>query len=168
MKHILYVDMDNVLVDFRAGIARLDPVVRAAHAQHLDEVPGIFENLPPMPGAIDAFHELCGLFDTYVLSTAPWNNPPSWTQKLLWVQRHLGPDAYKRLILTHHKDLNAGDFLVDDRPNNGASRFRGEWIAFGSPEFPDWAVVLPYLRQRAVELADTDANLECGSQAHPG
>ena len=56
--------------------------------------------------------------------------------------------AYKRLILTHHKDLNHGDFLVDDRPNNGADRFEGEWIRFGSPEFPDWQAVLDYLRTK--------------------
>jgi len=31
------------------------------------------------------------------------------------VKTHLGADAYKRLILTHHKNLNVGDYLIDDR-----------------------------------------------------
>jgi hypothetical protein len=30
-----------------------------------------------------------------------------------------GDVAYKRLILTHHKDLNRGDFLIDDRDRSG-------------------------------------------------
>ena len=32
-----------------------------------DDVPGIFGRMDPMPGAIEAFHELSQLFDTYVL-----------------------------------------------------------------------------------------------------
>jgi 5'(3')-deoxyribonucleotidase len=65
------------------------------------------------------------------------------------VKRHLSANAYKRLILTHHKNLNHGDFLVDDRTKNGADRFRGEHIIFGSREFPDWPAVVAYLRERA-------------------
>jgi hypothetical protein len=33
--------------------------------------------------------------------------------------------------------LNRGDFLVDDRPKNGADQFAGEWIHFGSEAFPE-------------------------------
>jgi hypothetical protein len=39
-----------------------------------------------------------------------------------------------------------GDYLVDDRPNNGAENFKGEWIHFGSEEYPNWASVLTYLQ----------------------
>ena len=53
--------------------------------------------------------------------------------------------AYKRLILSHHKDLNRGDYLIDDRPHNGARSFHGELIVFGSPQFPDWDAVLAHL-----------------------
>ena len=31
------------------------------------------------------------------------------------MKKYLGEIAYKRLILTHHKNLNFGDFLIDDR-----------------------------------------------------
>ena len=63
-------------------------------------------------------------------------------------KKHLGEYAKKRLILSHHKHLNYGDFLVDDRPNNGASEFKGQWIQFGSPDFPDWKTVREYLIER--------------------
>ncbi len=86
----LYVDMDGVLVDFDSGVARLEPAIRAAYAGHLDDVPGVFGLMDPMPGAIEAFAELARTFDTYILSTAPWRNPSAWSDKVMRVQRHLG------------------------------------------------------------------------------
>jgi 5'-nucleotidase len=153
MPRILYIDMDNVLADFGSGIARLSPETRARYADRLDEVPGIFSLMDPLPHAVESFGELAVLFDTYILSTAPWENPSAWSDKLLWVKQHLGQSAYKRLILTHHKDLNRGDFLVDDRSKNGADRFAGEHILFGSEGFPDWPAVVAYLRDRNVRAA---------------
>lgn len=149
MKKTLYLDMDNVLVDFRSGIARLPKELVAAYAGRLDEVPGIFALMDPMQGAIAAFETLTPRFDTYVLSTAPWENPSAWSDKLAWVKRYLGPGAYKRLILSHHKHLNQGHYLVDDRSKNGADRFQGEHILFGSERFPDWGSVTEYLLKRA-------------------
>jgi 5'(3')-deoxyribonucleotidase len=105
--------------------------------------------MDPMDGAVDAFHKLEPLFDTYILTTASWENPSAWSDKLEWVKRHLGDGAKKRLIITHHKDLNRGDFLVDDRTRNGAEQFGGELILFGSSSFPNWEVVVQYLRQKA-------------------
>ncbi len=149
MRKVLYVDMDNVLVDFPSAFDRLDPPLLAQYEGRLDEVPGIFSMMSPMPGSVDAFTELAGLFDTYVLSTSPWENPSAWSDKLLWVKKHLGQHAHKRLILSHHKNLNAGDFLVDDRTKNGADRFAGEHLLFGSARFPDWPSVTAYLREKA-------------------
>ncbi len=148
-KKTLYIDMDNVLVDFPSAFGHLGEDVHAAYADRLDEVPGIFALMQPLPGAVDAFHELSGLFDTYILSTAPWENGSAWSDKLAWVKLHLGAPAYKRLILSHHKHLNHGDFLVDDRTRNGVDRFRGQHIHFGTDAFPDWAAVLEHLRPLA-------------------
>ena len=149
MRKILYVDMDNVLVDFRSGIARLPQNLATKYAERPDEAPGIFATMDPVADAVASYIELAALFDTYVLSTSPWENPSAWSDKLRWVKQHLGASAYKRLILSHHKNLNHGDYLVDDRTNNGADRFVGEHILFGSPAFPDWPAVVGYLRVRA-------------------
>jgi len=146
LKKILFVDMDNVLVDFPSGIARIEESTRLEYEGRLDEVPGIFSLMLPMPGAIEAYGELAATFDTYVLSTAPWENPSAWSDKLLWVKKHLGEPARKRLILSHHKNLNAGSYLIDDRVKNGAGEFEGEHIHFGTKRFPDWSSVLEYLR----------------------
>lgn len=145
----LYFDMDNVLVDFASGIARLDEATKRQYEGHLDDVPGLFSLMDPMPGAIDAVHRLAERFDVYILSTAPWKNPSAWADKVAWVTRYLDDVLHKRLILTHRKDLVKGDFLVDDRPKHGAKTFEGEWIPFGSERFPDWLAVEAYLMENA-------------------
>ena len=145
---ILYIDMDGVLVNFQTGIDRLTEQQRQEHLGREDECPGIFGLMEPQPGAVDAFNELSQLFDTYILSTAPWENDTAWTDKLNWVKKYLGKPAYKRLILSHNKHLNSGDFLVDDRLANGADRFTGEHIHFRTDRFPDWISVVKYLLEK--------------------
>lgn len=137
--------MDNVLVDFASGIARIDEAIRREYEGRLDEVPGIFALMDPMTGAIEAAHRLAEKYDVYILSTAPWKNPSAWADKVAWVTKYLDDVFHKRLILSHHKDFVKGDYLIDDRPKHGAETFEGEWIQFGSERFPNWNAVLDYL-----------------------
>ena len=148
MKKIVYVDMDNVLVDFPSAIAQLSDQIKSEYEDRLDEVPDIFSMMKPLSGAVEAFEELSVLYDTYILSTAPWNNNSAWSDKHHWVKEYIGQPAHKRLILTHHKNLNDGDYLIDDRTKNGADRFKGEHIQFGTERFPDWETVMRYLRKK--------------------
>ena len=147
-KKILYVDLDNVLVDFQSGIVKLPEEVKIKFEGHLDDVPNIFSLMTPVKNAVECYNELCEHFDTYILSTASWENPSAWSDKLVWVKKYLKENAYKRLILSHHKDLNKGDFLIDDRTKNGADRFEGELIQFKTSKFPDWITVKNYLLER--------------------
>ena len=117
-KKTLYIDMDNVLVDFESGIAKLPADQVAAAGDELDNAPGIFALMEPMPGAVAAFTELSTLFDIYILSTAPWGNPTAWSDKLLWVKRYLGKPAEKRLILSHHKKVGVGMFHRGSDPKH--------------------------------------------------
>ena len=150
MQKILYVDLDNVLVAFPSAFPHLSLEILQQYEGRLDEVPGIFSLMEPLPQAIASFEELATKFDTYILSTSPWGNPSAWSDKLLWVKRYLGEIAHKRLILSHHKHLNSGDFLIDDRTKNGADRFSGEHILFGSDEFPDWPSVVEYMNGKII------------------
>ena len=145
MKKILYIDMDNVLVNFPSGISKLSQEVINEYESNLDEVPNIFSLMEPLEGAIDSFEILSQRYDTYILSTAPWENSSAWSDKVKWVKKYLGESAYKRLILSHHKNLNHGDYLIDDRTKNGAGEFKGELIQFGTDKFPDWKSVCSYL-----------------------
>ena len=145
-RKIVYVDMDGVLVDFQSGIDQLDSTTLEQYKGQLDNVPNIFSTMKPIDGAIDAFKKLTSKYDVYLLSTSPWDNPSAWRDKVVWVQKNLGTYGYKRLILSHNKNLNKGDYLIDDRPkSNGAKYFDGKVIHFGSRRFPDWDAVLKYL-----------------------
>ncbi|WP_343989880.1 5' nucleotidase, NT5C type [Nocardioides dubius] len=144
--------MDGVICDFDSAFGYLDPGVLDRYRGQEDQIPGMFSLMDPIPGAIEAVAELTTLFDTYVLSTVPWANTSGASQKIEWIQCHFGADKdsplWKRVILSHHKHLNRGDFLIDDRPHrNGAARFAETNIGattlhFGGLDFPDWAAVL--------------------------
>ena len=144
-KKRLYFDMDGVLVDFESGLAQQDEQTLKEYEGRYDEIPGLFGLMQPMPGAIEAVHKLNEHYDCYILSTAPWNNPSAWSDKVTWITKHLDDVFHKKMVITHCKNLCKGDILIDDRGKNGTSQFEGEWIEFGSERYPDWNAVLDYL-----------------------
>jgi 5'-nucleotidase len=141
---IIQIDMDNVLVNFQSGIDAMPKHLVEEYAGDLDDIPGIFSQMQPLDGAVEAFKKLSQDYDVYICSTAPWENPTAWSDKIIWVRKYLGDEAYKKLTLTHNKHLVIGDFLIDDRTANGADKFQGEHIHFGQGDYKDWASVLSY------------------------
>ena len=144
----IYVDMDNVIVDFKSALRKreLDEGMKDA-----DDIEGIFSEMEPMPGAIEGYCKLVEMgHDVYILSTAPWNNPSAWSDKLVWVKQYLGDVAHKRLILSHNKHLNVGDYLIDDRIANGAGEWGEKLLRFGFDEkgvpfeYPNWESVIEF------------------------
>ena len=145
MKKILYIDMDGVLVNFKSSFPHIPNDILKKYFENEDDIPGIFSLMQPLEGAIDAYEKLSKKYDTYILSTAPWDNPSAWSDKIIWVKKYLGSSAHKRLILSHNKNLNLGDYLIDDRSKNGTAEFKGEHIHFGQEPFSNWSSVLSYL-----------------------
>lgn len=152
-KKILYIDMDGVVADFIGRIRKLDPTIdtmeESKRDDRVDEIcqnnKHIFLDLLPIHGSTTAIKELFKVYDVYFLSTPMDELVESFTDKRIWLQYIFGDRAKKRLILTHKKDLQIGDYLVDDRFKNGAGEFKGKHIHFGSDEFPDWGAVYKYL-----------------------
>lgn len=138
-RKIIYIDLDDTLADYSnsAKVNKLNP----DKAKHIK---GFFKNLKPLPNAIESYDLLSKYFNVYILSTAPWSNPDSLVEKMEWVQKYL-PNAYKNVIFSHHKELNIGDYLIDDSKKNGAFRFSGEHIEIGSNKFPNWESVIQYI-----------------------
>jgi 5'-nucleotidase len=66
-KKTIYVDMDNVLVDFKTGIDLLTEKEKLEYEGRLYEEPGIFSKMKPMECAIEAYQKLSEKFDTYIL-----------------------------------------------------------------------------------------------------
>ena len=147
MKTIFF-DMDGVLVEFNSALRHIDDETIRRYEGHYQDIPGFFALMDPMPGAIEAVKKLSQHYEVFILSTAPWKNPSSWSDKRIWMEKFFGDIFFKRIILTHRKDLVMGDYLIDDWGKNGASSFKGEWIQFGSDQFPNWESVVPYLLKK--------------------
>ena len=148
-KKIVYVDMDNTIVDFRSGVKRLPKCDIKDYKGRYDDHPYIFTLMDPIKDSIESVKKLNKQYDLYILSSAPWDNPNAWKQKRDWVGKYFGDRKkdvfYKKVILSHNKNLNKGDYLIDDRPHNGAEHFEGVWIKFGSKKYPDWKAVIKFL-----------------------
>lgn len=139
MRKIVYIDLDNTMADYVRAAKEMN--ISLEDAKHIK---GFFRNLKPMPGAIESYNKLSEHFDVYILSTGPWSNPNSFVEKVEWVKEYL-PNAYKNVIFSHHKDLNRGDYLIDDSTKNGAGNFTGEHIQIHSNKFPTWNDVMTYI-----------------------
>lgn len=101
-----------------------------------------FLNKTPVSMAVDAFKLLSEHCNVFILSTPVWDNVYCWSEKRMWVERHLGSIAKKKLILTHNKALNKGIVLIDDSLDHGAAQFDGHLIHFGTERYPTWAEVI--------------------------
>ena len=146
---IIYVDLDGVVADFEKGRKKHPLSTITPYIGRPDKLPGVYEDLEPIVDSIESVNMLLKHkdFDIYFLSTAPWDNPEAWMHKRLWVAKYFNEKLIrKRLILCHHKQLLIGDYLIDDRRFNGASEFKGEWLHFGSAQFPDWKHILNYIK----------------------
>lgn len=134
MKKVLLIDMDGVLVE-----------LGDENFSDFKNKEDYFLNKKPIKGAVDAFKNLSKKYDCYIVTTPVWSNPHCWMEKRLWVEKHLGVAAHKRLILTHHKNLIKGDYIIDDTKNHGVHMFEGEHLMFGSETFKNWKSVINYL-----------------------
>ncbi len=72
----LFLDMDNVLVDTLSILNVID--MRSEKVKKPDQIPGIFRDLPPMVGAVEAVKSLAENYELHILSTAPWQNASAW------------------------------------------------------------------------------------------
>ena len=109
---IIYVDLDGVVADFEKGRSEHPLGGVTPYIGRPDKLPGIYENLVPIPNAIESVNKLLKSpnFIVYFLSTAPWDNPEAWMHKRLWIAKYFDEKLIrKKLILCHHKQLLIGD-----------------------------------------------------------
>ena len=138
--------MDDVLCDFITAYKN----AKTAHPEI--EYPqsnyGFWLNLKPIEDAIASVAYLKQHFDVYILSAPSEYNPLSYTEKRVWIENYLGFEMVNRLILSPHKNLNKGDYLIDDQTKGkGQDTFEGELINFGSEKFSNWKKVLNYFKE---------------------
>ena len=74
---------------------------------------------------------------------------PLHSEKRIWVEEHLGIEITNNLIISSHKGLNKGDYLIDDNVSGqGQEEFEGEILQFGSINYPNWLSVKSYLESK--------------------
>ena len=93
VKKIVYVDMDNTIVDFKSGIKRLPKKDFEEYKDSYDDHPYIFTLMDPIKDSIESIKKLDKHYDLYILSTAPWDNPNVWKQKRDWIGKYFGDVA---------------------------------------------------------------------------
>jgi len=143
-KKLLYIDMDDVLCDYTSAYQVIKD--EQPEIEFPQSLPGFFENLTPKANAAVSFIILAGSYDVHILSAPSVYNPLSYTEKRIWVEKHLGFEFTHKLILATNKGLLKGDYLVDDYASGrGQENFEGELLHFGSEQYPDWNSITAYL-----------------------
>ena len=147
--------MDGVIVDFgyQLELVNNDPKISDSLKSSPDQIEGVFKNPPPIKNSIESIIKLHNseLYDLFIATTAPWNNPGSFTDKRLWIERYFGDLFKKKMFITHRKNLLIGDYLIDNRLANGAGNFKGELLRFG------W----DYEKKKWNEYRDWDSVIKC-------
>lgn len=143
IKKICYIDLDDTLADFETSFRyklTRNPAIKFPQSQLK-----FFENLDPISGAIEAYHELKKQYHVKILTAPSVHNPLCYMEKRLWVEKHLGFDECENLIIAKDKTLLRGAYLIDDWPQRGLVVPEWEHLMFGSPQFPNWSSILKYL-----------------------
>lgn len=141
---IVYIDLDDTLFEFTK--ARNEDLIKCPNVRFPQSQVGFFSNLEPIENSIETVKELSKYFDIYFLTSPSVFNLTCYTEKALSIKKHFGHEWLKKLIISYHKELLIGDYLIDDRTSGrGQESFNGELINYGSDKFPNWRTIKKYL-----------------------
>lgn len=160
----IFVDMDGVIVDFDRYMREFG--FTSAEVKCLG---GAYQEMEPIPGALEAVRSLIGMgFDVWLATKPPTGVAHAYADKVSWVLRHL-PELKRKVIITHDKGLlgNVNDFLCDDRPHKAnCELFAGKLLAF--VDGYHWPQALEYFRTvrdaPREEIESIDSVLPCRFQ----
>jgi len=190
---VVLFDMDGCLVDWDMGFVQawanrcpLDRTLSYYMEDCIEDVSlrcdaltcfnsqGFFENLEPMPGAIQAVKEMEAEGIELYICTSPIKSSKYCAQeKLNWIVKYLGEEWLDKTVLCQDKTQVVGDLLIDDKPMDylypTGKHLRANWrqILFDAPynqqphittprlvNWADWpSVVLPLLGKKPVSPA---------------
>lgn len=94
----------------------LDEPERAAVFATMN-LPGFYAELEPIPGAREALNEMAEDNDVFICTSPYTSNPTCASDKIAWIEEHIGEGWAKRMILTGDKTAVRGDILIDDKPD---------------------------------------------------
>jgi len=161
---IILIDQDGTLADFEAGFLGIwkskfpnrisIPLENRKHPKIYKDYPlefgddikiihnspGFISSLKPIDGVIEALKEMVSTGHEVKICTTPLLDFENCVlEKYLWVEKYLGRDFTKNIILTRDKTLIKGDFLIDDNPGlRGIMKPDWEQIIFDRPYNKDF------------------------------
>jgi len=156
---IILVDQDGVLADFEGEFLRrwqkkypdlpYVPYEQRSSFYLYDDYPkelrrqiediyfarGFFGSLPPIDGALEAIKAMKKEGYIVKICTSPLTgNKDCLTEKHNWIEKHLGKEWIRDLIISSDKTLVYGDYLIDDKPDiHGTLVPSWEHIVFDTP-----------------------------------
>jgi len=138
---IILIDQDGPLADYESGFSEIwknqypdefflplserhSMIIEDDYPEHLrDKIvsiqnePNFYLNLKLISGSVDAIKIMLDLGHDVRICTAPARYYENCVlEKFQWVEKHLGRDFTKRIILTRDKTLIRGQLLIDDKP----------------------------------------------------
>ncbi len=145
-KKIIAVDMDGILVDLlgkwlgsinrehglnvksediddweMGNCVKLKPLGKKVY-EYLERPGFFFDDVQPIPGAIEGFNALRKLPDSHVIIvTSATSKEHPVVGKLHWLKKFLPDFSQKDVIFAYHKHLIKADVWIDDSDNNHKS-----------------------------------------------
>lgn len=96
--------------------------------------PGFIFGLNPIEGGIEAIKEMIAEGHDVRICTSPLSSYENCiTEKYLWIEKYLGRDFTKKMIVTKDKTLIRGDILIDDSVPKGVITPSWKHIIFDRP-----------------------------------
>lgn len=133
-----------------------------AEISEMMNTPGFYRELEPMEGAVEAIHAMADAGIQVFLCTAPYvTNKTCASEKMEWVETHLGAGYLNRTVITSDKTLVRGDVLIDDKPSiSGAMEPVWKHIVFDAPynrnqtprldRWDEWQTVLAEVARESI------------------
>lgn len=139
-KTIVFLDMDNTICNLTKGVIRMweDTYNTKAPFSPLEKqtghwisggdgkdrqllellfhTQGLFANLEPLPGALEAVRYLMEKHLVYFASRTDFLSPHAPQEKAIWLEKYLGRKAFDRAIFMVDKSVLYGHILIDDAP----------------------------------------------------
>jgi len=159
-RKIILIDMDGVISDIEKGFRKAWsekyskipcplPQNRKTHSlkgnfnrkyfNDIDSIiysKGFIKNLPPIDGAIKALEEIAQKYEIFICSTPLQEYKNCILEKYAWIEKQLGNEWIKKIILTRDKTIVKGDILIDDNPYadcDGLEKPEWEHIIYDQP-----------------------------------